>query len=156
MPSPNVVIVAKEGNALGNHTISLEGMSPCCHAKADTQIFVHARHPAHEGCKSLLVKASDTDILVIEIIVMPTLQAIGLHQMWIAFGQGRNMRWIPVHELYRLRKAEELHHVMPSLVEMWSQPSVVKERNLHGRPRTYVLRLLVSLPDSASTSKWQL
>ena len=31
---------------------------------------------------------------------MPTLQAIGQQQLWIAFGQGRNMRWIPPHELY--------------------------------------------------------
>ena len=76
-------------------------MSPCSHEEADTRIFVHARHAAHEGSKSLLVKASDTDILVIAISVMPTLQAIGMQQLWSAFGQSRNMRWIPAHELYR-------------------------------------------------------
>ena len=69
--------------------------------EADPHIFVHARHAAQEGSKSLLVKASDTYIIVIAIIVMPTLQAIGLQQqLWIAFGQGRNMRWIPANELY--------------------------------------------------------
>ena len=98
MPSPNVMIVTTEENALSNNTISLEGVSPCSHKEADTRIFVHA---AQEGSKSLLVKASDTDILVIAISVMPTLQAICLQQLWIAFGQGRNMRWIPAHELYR-------------------------------------------------------
>ena len=100
MPSPNMVIVTKE-NALSNHTISLEGVSPCSHAEADTRIFVHARHAAQEGSKSLLVKASDTDILVIAISAMPTLQAICLQQLWIAFVQGRNIRWIPAHELHR-------------------------------------------------------
>ena len=70
--------------------------------ESDPHIFVHARHAAQEGSKSLLVKASDTDIIVIAISVMPTLQAICLQQqLWIAFGQGRNMRWIPAHELYR-------------------------------------------------------
>ena len=49
----------------------------------------------------MLVKASDTDILVIAISVLSTLQVIGMQQLWIAFGQGRNMRWIPAHELYR-------------------------------------------------------
>ena len=93
-----MVIVTKEENALSNHTISLEGGSPCSHDEADTRICVHA---AQEGSKSLLVKASDTDILVIAISVMPTLQAMGLQQLWIAFGQDRNMRWIPAHELYR-------------------------------------------------------
>ena len=65
MPSPNMAIVTKEENALSNHMISLEGVSPCSHEEADIQIFVHARHAAQEGSKSLLVKASDTDILVI-------------------------------------------------------------------------------------------
>ena len=81
--------------------ISLEGMSPCSHEGPDTRIFVHARHAAQEGSKSLLVIASDTDILVVTISVMPTLQAVGMQQLWIAFGQGRNMRWIAAHELYR-------------------------------------------------------
>ena len=58
--------------------------------------------------------------------------------------------------LLDLRKAEELHYFMPSLVVTWSQPSVVKESNLHGRPRTWVLRLLMYLLDSANTPKWQL
>ena len=80
------------------------------------------------------MKESDTDILVIAISVMSTLQAIGLQQLWIVFDQGRNTRWIPEHGLYRLRKAGELHDVMPSLVAVWSHPSVVKELNLHGRP----------------------
>ena len=70
----NMVIVTKEKNALS-------------HEEADTRIFVHA---AQEGNTSLLVKASDTDILVtIAISVMPILQAIGLQLLWIALGQGR-------------------------------------------------------------------
>ncbi len=68
MPSPNMVIVAKEVNPLSNHTISLEGVSPCSHEGANTRIFVHARHAAQEGSESLLVKASIRDILVIAII----------------------------------------------------------------------------------------
>ena len=49
----------------------------------------------------MLVKANDTDILVIPISVMPTFQVIGLQQPWIAFGQSRNMMWIAAHELHR-------------------------------------------------------
>ena len=154
-----MVIVTKEENALNNHMISLEGVPRCSHEEADTRICVHVRHAAQEGSKSLLVKASDTDILVVTISVMPTLQTIGLQQLWIAFGQGRNMRWIHAHELYRSigpEKGRALHSFMPSLVVMWSQPSVAKERNLRGRPGTCVLMLLMYLLDSASTPKWQL
>ena len=107
MPSPNMVIVTKEENAFSNHTISIEGVSPCSHEEADTRIFVHARHAVQEGSKYMFVKASDTDILVIATSVMPALQAICLQQLWIAFGQGRNMRWIPAHELYRSIEPEK-------------------------------------------------
>ena len=41
--------------------------------------------------------------------------------------------------LLDLRNAEELHCFMPSLVAMLYQPSVVKERNLHGRSGTCVV-----------------
>ena len=77
-----MVIVTKEENALSNHTISLEGVCPCSREEAVARIFVH---PAQEGSKSLLVKASDTDIHIKPISVISTLQAIGLPQLWIAF-----------------------------------------------------------------------
>ena len=38
-------------------------------------------------------------MLVIAISVLPSLQELGLEKMWIAFGQGAKMRWIPVHEV---------------------------------------------------------
>ena len=50
-----MVIVTKEENALSNHKISLEGVSPCSHEEADTRFYVHA---AQEG-KSMLVKAGN-------------------------------------------------------------------------------------------------
>ena len=89
MPSPSMVIVTKEEKALSNHTISLEGVPPCSHEEADTRIFVHARHASQHGSETLLVKASvtESDIIVIAISVMPTLQAIHMQQLWIAFGQ---------------------------------------------------------------------
>ena len=100
------------------------------------------------------MKASDTDILVIAINAMPTLQAIGLQQLWIAFGQGRNVRWIPVHELYRSVGHEKGRGI--TLFHAFTGCDVVsafrgKGKKLHGRPGTCVLRLLMSLLDSAST-----
>ena len=147
MSSPNMVIVTKEDNVLSNHTNSLEGVSPCSHEEADTRIFVHARHAAQEGSKSVLVKASDTDILVIAISTMPTLQAIGLQQLWVAFVQGRNMRWIPVHELYRSVGPEKGRGII--LVHAFTSCDVVSAFRGKGKksawqtPGTCVLRLLV-------------
>ena len=97
--SPNLLNVTKGDEALTNHDISLEGVAPCQHEEANTRIFVHVRHAAEQGCKSVIIKACDTDVLVIAASVMPLLQNAGLQQLWVAFGQGVNIRWIPIHDL---------------------------------------------------------
>ena len=91
MSSQNV-IVTKEEDAVSNHTIDLAGVAPCTHEESDTRIFVHARHAAEAGSKVIMVKASDTDVLVIAVSVLQTLQELGLQQLWLAFGQGQNLR----------------------------------------------------------------
>ncbi|KAJ7371262.1 hypothetical protein OS493_027378 [Desmophyllum pertusum] len=48
--------------------------SPCSHEKADSRIFVHARDATTDGSKSIIIKANDTDVLVIAISVLPSLQ----------------------------------------------------------------------------------
>ena len=83
----NVVIVTNE-ETVSNHTINLDEVAPCSHKEADTRIFVHARHATEEGSKVLVVKANDTDVLVIANSVLSAPQEIGLQLLWIAFGQG--------------------------------------------------------------------
>ena len=40
-----------------------------------------------DGTKCLVIKANDTDVLIIAISVFPSLQSLGLQNMWIEFGQ---------------------------------------------------------------------
>lgn len=95
----STVIVTKGEDAISNTRKSLDAVSPCCHEEADCRIFVHARDATTDGSKSIIIKANDTDVLVIAISVLPSLQELGLEKMWIAFGQGAKMRWIPVYEV---------------------------------------------------------
>ncbi|KAJ8405993.1 hypothetical protein AAFF_G00308810 [Aldrovandia affinis] len=97
--TPNVVIVTKEEDAVSNRTINLAGVAPCSREEADTRIFVHARHATEAGSKVIMVKASDTDVVVIAVSVLQALQELGLQQLWVAFGQGQHLRWVPVHDL---------------------------------------------------------
>ncbi|KAK1894215.1 Nicotinate phosphoribosyltransferase [Dissostichus eleginoides] len=99
MSAQNVVIVTKEENALSTQTMSLDELAPCSHEEANTRIFVHAKQAAKEGRKNIIIKANNTDILGIAVSILPTLQEIGLQQLWIAFGHQRNLKWIPVHDL---------------------------------------------------------
>ena len=88
----NVVVVTKGDQALSNQPISLEGLSPCNHEEADSRIFTHALHAAKQQMKSVLIKACDTDILVVAVNVFATLQNAGLVMLWVEFGQGQSIR----------------------------------------------------------------
>jgi len=52
-----------------------------------------------DGSKALMIKANDTDVVVIAISVMKSLNEPGLEKRWIACGQGGNFRLFPVYEL---------------------------------------------------------
>ena len=78
----STILVTKEGCVIcnDNHK-SLEAVSPCLHEEADTRICVHARDAAIEDSKALVVKANDTDIVVIAVSVLPQLQEIGVETL---------------------------------------------------------------------------
>ena len=125
----------------------MDGLAPCSHEEADTRIFLHARNAAEEGSKVLMIKANDTDVLVITISALPALQHIGLQQLWMAFGRGQTLKWIPL-QLHRTgKKAKEFSS---SQAVMLYQDSVVKGRSQHGKFGMYVPRLLMSSQNSAS------
>lgn len=84
----NSIIVTKGTQALSNHELSLFEPDKCSHEEAD-RIFVHARYAAGQGSKSIMVKANDTDVLVIGMSVFPTLQDMGLQQLWLHLAKVR-------------------------------------------------------------------
>ena len=88
--TPNVVTVTKEEDDVSSRTINLAGVAPCSHEEADTRIFVHARHATEAGSKVIMVKANDTDVVIIAVSVLQTLQELGLQELWVAFGQARD------------------------------------------------------------------
>lgn len=104
----STLIATKDDVAVCNKTIELHELSPCSHEEADTRIFVHARHAAMEGITTLVIKANDTDVVAIGISTLPVLQALGLQQMWIDFGQGSSARWIPIHDIASAIGAEKV------------------------------------------------
>ena len=40
-----------------------------------------------EGNQTLMIKANDTDVVMVAISILPSLQELGLQKLWIAFGQ---------------------------------------------------------------------
>ena len=99
MHTMNVDIVTKEEQALSTQVINLDHLVPCSHEEADTRIFVHAKHAVMEGNQTLMVKANNTDVVVVAVSILPSLLELGLQKLWIAFGHGKHMKWIPIHDM---------------------------------------------------------
>lgn len=95
----NVVVVTKGEQALSNTPINTEGLCPCNHEEADSRVFTHALHAAKQQTQSVLIKACDTDIIVIAVGVFASLQDAGLERLWVEFGHGQSLRWLPIHDL---------------------------------------------------------
>ena len=82
----NMVVVTKGLHALSTSEISPNSLDQCFHKEADSQIFVHARHATEEDSKAIMIKANDTDVLVITLSIFPSLQDLSLQQLCVAFG----------------------------------------------------------------------
>ena len=83
---------------MSNRNICLEGVSPCTHEEADSRIFVHAKHAVIFGCKSIVINANDTDVLVIALLVWPSLNELDLQRLWV-------LRLFPVPKVLEITMA---------------------------------------------------
>ena len=59
-------------------------------------MLLHAADAKQKGCKKLLVRTVDTDVVVIAISVMNDIKP---EELWVAFGVGKNLRYIPIHSI---------------------------------------------------------
>ena len=66
--------------------------------EADTRMFLHAKHQAVGGSQAINIVSSDTDVVVIAVSVF---EDLNLESLWITFGKGKDLRWIPVHSIVR-------------------------------------------------------
>jgi hypothetical protein len=63
--------------------------------EADTRMFLHAKHAAIGGRKSINIVSSDTDVVVIGVAVFDDLN---VDHLWMTFGKGKDLRWVPIHD----------------------------------------------------------
>lgn len=84
----------------------MEDMTDCLHEEADTRIFVHVMNAVKQSCiTKAAILANDIDVVVIAVATFPVLKRSGLDHLWVAYGVGKNKRWLPVHSL--VSKLEE-------------------------------------------------
>lgn len=71
-------------------------LAPCDHEEADTRMLLHVQDCAHDGHTAVLIRTVDTDVVVLAIA---TVSKMPIKELWVAFGTGANLRYIPTHNI---------------------------------------------------------
>ena len=79
---------------------NVDAVAPCTHDEADTRIFLHVAAAASVGHRRVIVRTTDSDVVVLGVSTCVAL-AHEIDELWIAFGSGRNYRYIPAHVIAR-------------------------------------------------------
>ena len=62
-------------------------------------VYVHVLDGMNCGFKILMIRTVDTDIVVLA--VAKIYDPSNLEELWIAFGTGKDFRYLPIHEMSR-------------------------------------------------------
>ena len=72
--------------------------------------MVHLADVVKEGHKNILIRTVDTDVVALAISCMQTTSA---DQIWVAFGSGKNFRYISIDQLSKELKSSR-SYVLPA------------------------------------------
>ena len=92
-----VLVSTCNEDAISSTPIDKAGIAPCNQEEADTRIFLHVAHAAKQGLTRAMVRTVDTDVIVLAVASMQKMQ--NLSELWMAFGTGKNFRFIPCHTI---------------------------------------------------------
>ncbi len=74
--------------------IDVSAIDHCTHEEADYRMLLHASHAYQQGYRRIIIRATDTDVLVLAVAVASVLDGC---ELWLAFGHGVKFRNIPAH-----------------------------------------------------------
>ena len=90
------VITTYNEHVFSTNTHDTSSLAPCNHEEGDTWMFVHAADAVNQGCQKIMIRTVDTDVVTITVSVIPS---IDIAELWVAFGTGRHLRYIPAHSI---------------------------------------------------------
>jgi len=74
----------------------VSGLPICIHEEANTRILLHLEDALKHGYNKVSVRTVDTDVVVLAVI---SAQRLNNTELWIAFGAGKNFRYLPALEM---------------------------------------------------------
>ena len=88
---------AFDNTVLFNREIDISHVSPCSHEEADTRVFLHLRDISLHGYRKAMIRTVDIEVLLIAIALF---SCLGLEQLWLDFGVGKNREYYSIHDLF--------------------------------------------------------
>ena len=88
------LITTFKDSVLSTNVTDTSSIAPCDHEEADTRLLIHVADAVNGGHESIMVRTVDADVVVLAISVIPSLN---INELWVAFGSGRHLRYIPTH-----------------------------------------------------------
>ena len=111
--------------AVANKDVDLQSLMPCNIEEADERMFVHVQHAA-EHCPHILVKTVDSDVVVITLSAFHRIR--GLQELWLEFGVGKHLKYIPIHEIATSLGPQMSSHFSSTLLVVVIQLHPFKKR----------------------------
>ena len=92
------LIVSKKGLEVIASSQSFDNcsLSLCDHDEADVKLILHIADMSAKGYKRVMIRTVDTDVLILATAVYTK---ISVNELWVAFGAGKNIRYIAVHDI---------------------------------------------------------
>ena len=69
-------------------------LSPCSHEEADTRTMVHIADAVQDGHQSVMIRSTDTDVVVFTVAAVATLDR---KELWVSYETGKNQKILPAH-----------------------------------------------------------
>ena len=91
-----VVSTKHESVVFNNDRTDAADLSPCMHEEADTRLLLHAADTARRGYTKVMVRTVDTEVVV---IAVAKFQYLSLSELWIEFGVGKHLKYLPAHDI---------------------------------------------------------
>ena len=96
VPNCKVLVTTKGKSVAATATLDVSNLHPCTHKEADYRMMLHCAHAHQSSLRKIMVHATDTDVLVLAIATVRVLDGC---EICLAFGHGRNFRYITVHTI---------------------------------------------------------
>ena len=93
-----VVSTKHESVVFNNDRTDAPDLSPCTHEEADTRLLLHVADAVRHGYTKVMARTVDTDVVV---IAVAKVQCLSLSELWIEFGVGKHLKYLPARDIYR-------------------------------------------------------